>query len=181
MKIIETGIEGLLVVEPTVFGDERGWFQEAFSAPKLKEFGFQDPVVQANHSFSRAGVLRGLHFQRAPHEQSKVVRCLRGRLFDVAVDIRPGSITYGQWFGLELSEDNRKALIVPRGFAHGFYAVTDCELFYLCGHAAYDKDSEGGLRFDDPELSIDWPLSGQPLVNERDRQFPALSELKVCA
>lgn len=181
MKIIETGIEGLLVVEPTVFEDERGWFQEAFSAPKLKEYDFQDSVIQANHSFSRAGVLRGLHFQRTPHEQSKIVRCLRGRLFDVAVDIRFGSVTYGQWFGLELSGENRKALIVPRGFAHGFYAIDDCELFYLCGNAAYSKESEGGLRFDDPELSIDWPLSGQPLVNERDRQFPVLSELKVCA
>jgi dTDP-4-dehydrorhamnose 3,5-epimerase len=180
MKVTETGISGLLVIEAEVFGDERGWFQEEFSAAKLAEFGFDDVIAQANHSYSRQGVLRGLHFQKSPHDQSKIVRCLRGRLFDVAVDIRPGSLTFGRWFGLELSEDNRKSLLIPRGFAHGFYSITDCELLYFCGNAPYHKPSEAGIRYDDPDLAIDWPLAGEPTVNARDMEFPLLREFALC-
>ena len=179
MKVIETGIAGLIVIDPDVFGDDRGWFQEEFNAARYAEYGYEDPIVQINHSFSQKGVLRGLHFQLAPYDQSKIVRCLRGRLYDVAVDIRPDSPTRGKSFGVELTEENRKSLIVPRGFAHGFYSITDCELLYFCGSAVYNKESEGGLRYNDPDLEIDWPLDGEPTVNERDRTFPLFKEMSI--
>ncbi len=176
MKIIETGIPGLLVIEPQVFADERGHFFEAFSAAKLAASGIESGVVQINQSSSKKGVLRGLHFQAPPHDQTKLVRCGRGRLYDVAVDIRRGSPTFGAWFGVELTEDNKKMLYVPSGFAHGFYSLTDgCELVYLVGKSGYAKAAEGGVRFDDPAVGIDWPLEGEPLVNERDRTFPLLT------
>ncbi len=178
MKIIETGIPGLLVVEPKVFSDERGYFFEAHSAPKLKALGIEPGVLQINQSFSKAGVLRGLHFQAPPSDQTKLVRCVIGRLYDVAVDIRRGSPTFGKWFGIELSAENRLMLSVPSGFAHGFYSLTDCELMYLVGKSGYAKDAEGGVRFDDPAVNIKWPLVaklGAPLVNERDRTFPLLT------
>lgn len=176
MKTIETGIPGLLVIEPQVFADERGHFFEAFSAARFASFGIEPGVVQINQSSSKKGVLRGLHFQAPPHDQTKLVRCGRGRLYDVAVDIRRGSPTFGKWFGVELSDENKKMLYVPSGFAHGFYSLTDgCELVYLVGKSGYAKASEGGVRFDDPAVGIDWPLEGTPLVNERDRTFPLLT------
>jgi dTDP-4-dehydrorhamnose 3,5-epimerase len=168
----------LLVVEPRVFEDERGWFMEEHNAERFAEAGIEPGVTQINHSFSRQGVLRGLHFQAPPFDQTKLVRCVAGRLFDAVVDIRRGSPTYGQWFGLELSAENKKALFVPSGFAHGFCALTDCELLYLCGHAGYDKSSEGGLVYSDEQVGIDWPTDGTPLVNPRDLGFPTLSELE---
>ncbi|MFH2063383.1 MAG: dTDP-4-dehydrorhamnose 3,5-epimerase, partial [bacterium] len=154
MNTVETGISGLLIVEPKVFGDERGWFMEAHSRAKFDALGVESDVVQINHSFSSRGVLRGLHFQAPPREQTKLVRCLRGRFYDVTVDIRVGSPTFGRWFGLELSAENRKMLFVPSGFAHGFYALEDCELMYLCGRSGYSPESEGGLRFDAHDLNI---------------------------
>ncbi len=177
MKTTETGIPGLLVVEPEVFGDERGWFMEAHSAPKFAALGIEPGVAQINQSFSTAGVLRGLHFQVPPHDQTKLVRCVRGRLFDVAVDIRRGSPSYGKWFGLELSAENKKMLYVPSGFAHGFCALTDCEMIYLCGRSTYDKASEGGLVWNDPAVGIVWPLTAAPQVNQRDASFPKLADL----
>jgi dTDP-4-dehydrorhamnose 3,5-epimerase len=179
MKTTATGIPGLLIVEPQVFNDERGFFFEAYSAAKFVALGIEPGVTQINQSFSKPGVLRGLHFQSPPHDQTKLVRCISGRLFDVAVDIRRGSPTYGKWFGLELSAENKKMLYVPSGFAHGFSALTDCELLYLCGKSGYDKASEGGLRYNDPEVGIVWPFDGQPLVNQRDASFPTLAELKT--
>jgi len=179
MRTTETGIPGLLIVEPQVFGDERGWFMEAHNAAKFAALGLEPGVTQINQSFSTKGVLRGLHFQAPPHDQTKLVRCLRGRLFDVAVDIRAGSPAFGRWFGLELSAENKKMLFVPSGFAHGFLALTDCELLYLCGLSGYDKASEGGLVWNDPDVGIAWPLEGQPLVNPRDASFPGLKALKT--
>jgi dTDP-4-dehydrorhamnose 3,5-epimerase len=179
MRTIETGIPGLLIVEPTVFGDERGWFMETHSAPKFEALGIEPGAVQMNHSFSNKGVLRGLHFQSPPQDQTKLVRCVRGRLYDVAVDIRRGSPTFGHWFGLELSVENKKMLFVPSGFAHGFYSIEDCELLYICGKAAYAKAAEGGLRYSCPDCAIAWPFDGvQPTVNERDASFPTLAELQ---
>ncbi len=179
MKITETGIPGLLVVEPQTFGDERGWFFEAHSAAKFAQLGIEPGVTQINHSSSKKGVLRGLHFQATPHDQTKLVRCVRGALWDVAVDIRKGSPTFGKWFGLELSDENKKMLYVPSGFAHGFYSLTDgCELLYLVGKSGYAKTAEGGVRFDDPAVNIEWPFIaelGAPQVNERDRTFPLLT------
>jgi dTDP-4-dehydrorhamnose 3,5-epimerase len=123
--------------------------------------------------------LRGLHFQRGEQAQSKTVYCVRGRLFDVAVDIRPGSETYGKWFGAELTAENKRALLVPRGFAHGFYALDDCELLYFVGNAVYDKSAEGGLRWNCGQVGIEWPLVGEPQVNERDAGFPGLDGLEA--
>jgi dTDP-4-dehydrorhamnose 3,5-epimerase len=177
MKKIETGIPGLFVIEPQVFADDRGYFFEAFSAPKLEALGVEPGVLQINQSSSKKGVLRGLHFQAPPFGQTKLVRCSRGRLHDVAVDIRRGSPTFGKWFGIELSEENKKMLYVPVGFAHGFYSLTEgCELLYLVGKSGYAKTAEGGVRFDDPAVAIEWPLEGAPLVNERDRTWPLISE-----
>lgn len=175
MQVTQTGLEGLVVIEPDVYADERGHFFEGYSVAAYAKVGIDESFVQMNQSFSQAGVLRGLHFQAPPFAQSKLVRCLRGRLYDVAVDIRKSSATYGQFFGLELSQENKKILYVPAGFAHGFCAVTDCELMYLCGLSGYEKSAEGGLRYDDPTLSIVWPLQGQPRVNERDSSWPLLS------
>ena len=180
MKTTESGIPGLLVVEPQAFADERGWFMEAHNAAKFATLGIEPGVAQINHSFSKKGVLRGLHFQAPPSDQTKLVRCLSGRLFDVAVDIRADSPAFGQWFGLELSSENKKMLYVPSGFAHGFFALTDCELLYLCGRAGYDKAAEGGLVYDDPAVGIVWPFGrGKPLVNARDASFPGLKALKT--
>jgi len=179
MKVTETGIPGLKVVEPQAFADERGWFMEAHNAAKFAELGLEPGVTQINHSFSVRGVLRGLHFQAPPHDQTKLVRCVAGRLFDAVVDIRRGSPTFGRWFGLELSSENRKMLFVPSGFAHGFYAVTDCELLYLCGRSGYAKGAEGGLNYACSQAGIAWPFAGQPLVNPRDAAFPDLSRLET--
>lgn len=179
MKTVETGIPGLLVVEPSVFGDERGHFFEAHSAEKFVALGLEAGVAQINQSRSAKGVLRGLHFQAPPFDQTKLVRCIRGALWDVAVDIRRGSPTFGKWFGVELTDDNKKMLYVPSGFAHGFYSLTDgCELLYLCGKNGYAKNAEGGVRFDDPSVGIEWPLlpGVESIVNDRDRTWPLLTE-----
>jgi dTDP-4-dehydrorhamnose 3,5-epimerase len=180
MQRIETGIPGLYVIEPRVFEDERGHFYEAFNAAKLEALGIDPSVVQMNHSFSKRGVLRGLHFQLPPYEQTKLVRCVSGRLYDAVVDIRKGSPTYGKSFGIELSAGNRKMLFVPKGFAHGFCAITDCELLYAVGGGKYHKDSEGGLRWDCRHSAIAWPVEafegGIPNANERDLTFPSLKE-----
>ncbi len=181
MTTIETGIPGLVLLEPTVFTDERGSFFEAFNATAFAALGAPTDVVQINQNRSKKGVLRGLHFQAPPHGQSKLVRCIRGALYDVAVDIRRGSPTYGKWFGAELTEENRRTLAIPSGFAHGFCALTDgCEMLYVVGHAGYAKEAEGGLRFDDPALGIAWPVpAGEaPLVNVRDRAWPTLDALE---
>lgn len=172
MKRIETGIPGLAIIEPQVFGDARGFFFEAYSASKFERLGIEPGVTQINQSFSAAGIVRGLHFQAPPQDQSKLVRCISGSLFDVAVDIRRGSPTYGKWFGVELSAENKRMLFVPSGFAHGFCALTDCELLYLCGIFGYDKASEGGLRYNDPSIGIEWPYDGELSGNERDLSFP---------
>lgn len=180
MKIIATPLPGIRLIEPQVYTDERGYFFESFHAEKLAKLGLDDfvQIVQINNSFSKAGVLRGMHFQRAPHAQSKLVRAIRGQLFDVVVDIRKDSATFGQWYGVELNDANKYMLYVPVGFAHGFYALTDCEMQYLVGGANYDKASEAGLRFDDQTVKIDWPFVGEPIIHERDASFTFLDELR---
>ncbi len=184
MNVTETPLSGLKIVEPTVFEDERGWFMEAHNAAKFAALGIEPGIVQINHSHSKQGVLRGLHFQAPPADQTKLVRCVAGRLFDVAVDIRRGSPTYGQWYGVELSAQNRRMLYVPSGFAHGFYAITDCDLLYLCGRNGYSKAAEGGLKYDCPQLDIVWPyaveawLPSNPIVIARDAAFPGLDEFE---
>jgi dTDP-4-dehydrorhamnose 3,5-epimerase len=166
-------LSGIIVVEPRVFPDERGFFLESYKAGEFSAAGIVGPFVQDNHSSSSKGTLRGLHFQRPPHAQAKLLRVTRGAVWDVAVDIRPGSASYGSWFGIELSEANRKMLYIPEGFAHGFLALEDrSELQYKCT-AEYDKAAEGGLRWDDPRLNIAWPTR-DVLVSAKDSGLPFL-------
>lgn len=165
-----TTLNGLLLLTPRRFGDHRGFFAETYSARALAEHGITEQFVQDNHSLSaQAGTVRGLHFQAPPHAQAKLVRCGRGALFDVAVDIRKGSPTYGQWFGAELSFENGRQLFIPAGFAHGFVTrVPDTEIVYKCSDY-YAPETEGALRFDDPDIGIDWGLDGvAPILSEKD-------------
>ncbi|MGZ8400307.1 MAG: dTDP-4-dehydrorhamnose 3,5-epimerase [Methyloceanibacter sp.] len=176
MKIVETSIPGVVAIDPVVFGDGRGFFMELFSARRYAAAGITHALVQDNLSRSARGVLRGLHFQN-PHPQGKLVTTLRGAVLDVTVDVRLGSPTFGRHVKLELSEETRRQLWVPRGFAHGFVVISEmAEFFYKCDEF-YSLDDELVLRFDDPELGIDWGISA-PIVSERDRNGESLSELK---
>ena len=177
MKKIETGIEGLWIIETRVFSDSRGSFLESYSRAKLEALGIKEPLEQTNFARSHKGVLRGLHFQTPPHAQSKLVRCVRGYLYDVAVDIRKGSPTFGKWFGLELNDTDGKMLYVPPGFAHGYYALSECDFEYHVGGSGYEPKAEGGLRWDDPAVGITWPMDNTLKMNERDRTFPLLADL----
>lgn len=170
MLIQETPLDGLRLLSLRRFGDHRGFFAETHSARALAERGMTEKFVQDNHSLSaQVGTVRGLHFQAPPHAQAKLVRCGRGALFDVAVDIRKGSPTYGQWFGTELSFENGRQLYIPAGFAHGFVTrEPDTEIVYKCSDY-YAPETEGALRFDDPDIGIDWALDGvAPILSEKD-------------
>jgi dTDP-4-dehydrorhamnose 3,5-epimerase len=185
MKLVTTAIEGVVIVEPTVFGDERGWFMETFNEPRfhreLAALGLPAPrpFVQDNHSCSAAGVLRGLHYQIAPHPQGKLVRVVRGTVWDVAVDIRPDSPTFGRWIGTELSAANRRQMWIPEGLAHGFLALEDDTHFLYKTTDVYARDCERAIAWHDPRLSIAWPLErvgGVPRVAEKDARAPALDD-----
>jgi dTDP-4-dehydrorhamnose 3,5-epimerase len=182
MKFIPTELPGVVVIEPAVFGDDRGWFYESFNEPKfhagLRSLGLPTPrpFVQDNHSKSAAGVLRGLHYQLPPHPQGKLVRVVKGRVWDVAVDIRPGSTTFGRWVGVELSEANHRQLWIPEGFAHGFLSLEDGTEFLYKTTDVYAKDCERAIRWDDPQLGIVWPLEGRsPSLAAKDAAAPALA------
>ncbi|WP_426607594.1 dTDP-4-dehydrorhamnose 3,5-epimerase [Pantoea anthophila] len=177
MKIIDTKIADVKIIEPRVFGDERGFFLETFQSEKYKRaLNIEGEFVQDNHSRSARNVLRGLHFQRN-NPQGKLVRVVRGEVFDVAVDIRPESPTYKQWVGVYLSEENKTQFWVPPGLAHGFVVISDFADFeYKCTNY-YDPSSEGCLSWNDPELGIDWPVS-DPILSEKDKAGLLLSELK---
>lgn len=182
MNIIETKIKDLLILEPRVFSDERGWFMESFNqqafAQALSARGLTVPTfVQDNHSCSQKGVLRGLHFQRAPYAQGKLVRVVKGSAWDVAVDIRPQSPTYGQWVGVELTAANHRQFWIPEGFAHGFMALEDDTHFLYKTTNYYDKASEGAIVWNDPTLAIDWPLDVDPKVSEKDAVAQTFSQL----
>lgn len=184
MNIIETKINGLLILEPRVFGDERGWFMESFNQrsfeKELAERGLDVPnFVQDNHSYSQKGVLRGLHYQLDPYAQGKLVRVVQGRAWDVAVDIRKGSETYGQWVGVELSGDNHKQFWIPAGFAHGFVALEDNTQFLYKATNYYAKECERSILWNDADLKIEWPIEqvGEVLVSDKDQvahQFVAI-------
>lgn len=175
MKLVRTTLPGLLLVEPVAFADERGWFMESFNQPRwtaaLTELGepVPPPFVQDNHSCSRAGVLRGLHYQLPPHAQGKLVRVVAGAAFDVAVDIRAGSPSFGKWAGVELSAANRKQFWIPEGFAHGFLALEERTEFLYKTTDFWHAASERGIRWDDPEIGVKWPVDGEPVVSEKDR------------
>lgn len=173
MKINTTPIEGLLILEPDVFRDERGFFLETFHEQKYEELGIEPNFVQDNLSLSSKGILRGLHFQYR-HPQAKLVQVLLGEVFDVAVDIRRGSTTFGKYFGIMLSQDNLYQLFIPEGFAHGYCVVSETALFaYKCSDF-YSPSDEGGLLWSDPDIGIEWPIS-DPLLSQKDSRLPCLS------
>tara|TARA_Y100000782_G_C10083723_1_gene223140 strand:+ start:255 stop:791 length:537 start_codon:yes stop_codon:yes gene_type:complete len=175
MNIIETELPGVLIIEPKVFGDKRGFFKETFQADRYTDAGIDATFVQDNFSRSTKGVLRGLHFQ-VSRPQGKLVSCSRGEVFDVAVDIDPTSATYGNYVGVMLSEDNHRQLWVPPGYAHGFCVLSETADFQYKCTDYYHPEDEAGIMWDDPTVSIDWPISN-PKLSEKDLSFPSLSEL----
>lgn len=178
MNVIETPIKGLLIIEPSVFNDDRGYFFESFNANTFKTATGQDVnFVQDNQARSTINVLRGLHYQNAPHAQTKLIRALEGAIWDVVVDLRKDSDTYGRWYGVELSAENKRQFLVPKGFAHGYSVLTPtAEVFYKCDDF-YSKEDEGGLYYADPALNIDWKINlADAIVSEKDKVQPALKE-----
>jgi dTDP-4-dehydrorhamnose 3,5-epimerase len=177
MQITETFIQDLKVVEPKVFGDHRGWFMETYNAEAFQKAGMDIRFVQDNQSFSATkGTLRGLHYQLNPKAQTKLVRCTKGAIYDVAVDIRKGSPTFGKWFGIELSAENKKQLLIPQGFAHGFMTITDdVEVQYKVDNL-YAPDCDRGIIWNDPAIGIEWPLDITPVLSEKDEKAPLLKE-----
>lgn len=169
-------IEGLILVEPVVFHDERGFFLESFKESEFMAAGITERFVQDNHSLSARNVIRGLHYQKEPGAQGKLVRVIKGRAWDVAVDLRPGSLSFGKWLGMELSEENRLMLYIPPGFAHGFAAMSEeVHLLYKCTRE-YDPILDAGIRWDDPELAVRWPV-GNPILSSKDRNLPLLRDI----
>lgn len=179
MNIIRTELDGVLLLEPKVFGDARGFFTESWNEQRFNAaVGQELRFVQDNHSRSSRGVLRGLHFQRAPHAQGKLVRCVAGSVFDVAVDLRAGSATYGRWVGFELSADNHRQLWIPPGFAHGFLVLSDTADFLYKTTDYYAPQAEGALRWDDPAVGIRWPDVGKaPQLAAKDAAAPELAAI----
>ena len=175
MNVIDTGLEGVKIIEPRIFGDARGYFFESWNGQKYKDAGIDCNWVQDNESKSRFGVLRGLHFQAAPYTQAKLVRVIQGAVLDVAVDIRKGSPTFGKHIAVELSDENKRQLFVPRGFAHGFVVLSDEVIFaYKCDNA-YMPSHERGIAFDDPALGIDWQVKVDSFIlSEKDTKNPLL-------
>ena len=181
MRILKTDIEGVYIIEPHLFEDERGYFFEAFSERKFAELtGIETRFVQDNESRSAKGVVRGLHFQLPPHAQSKLVRVVRGKILDIAVDIRRGSPTFGHYVAVELSEHNHRQLFIPRGFAHGFSTLEgDAIVEYKCDNY-YAPESEGAIRWDDPTLAIDWKVAdNEAIVSAKDKENPLFEECEA--
>ncbi len=178
MKITPTAIPDVLLIEPRVFGDARGFFYESFNQKSFAEAtGVDLPFVQDNHSKSVKGVLRGLHYQVEPHAQGKLVRVTQGEVFDVAVDLRKDAKTFGQWVGVTLSAENKQQLWIPPGFAHGFLVLSDTAEFLYKTTDYYAPQAERSLRWDDPTLAITWPLEGEPILADKDRQGHLFSDL----
>jgi dTDP-4-dehydrorhamnose 3,5-epimerase len=173
VKIEKTSIKDLLIIEPIVFGDDRGCFFESYSKTKFADLGIDIEFVQDNQSFSKKGTLRGLHYQNPPFAQTKLIRVLEGEIIDVVVDLRKDSSTYGKSFNVLLSAENKKQLLVPQGFAHGFSVISEtASIMYKCDQF-YNKDAEGGIKYDDPSLNIDWGISlDEAIVSEKDQILP---------
>ena len=179
MNIIKTELQDLYILEPKVFGDSRGWFVESWSAKAMEEAGLGYSFVQDNHSFSaNKGVLRGLHFQRGDSAQAKLVRCTRGAILDVTVDMRKNSPSYKKWVAVELSAENFRQLLVPRGFLHGFLTLTDNVEFLYKVDNYYDKEADRGIRWNDPELGVDWGIT-DPILSDKDKIAPYLHESDI--
>lgn len=177
MNVIETKLPGVLIIEPRVFGDHRGFFKETFQIERYTEVGITLPFVQDNHSRSQKGVLRGLHLQKT-RPQGKLVSCSRGIVYDVAVDVDPLSDTFGQYVGVELTEDNHRQFWIPPGYAHGFCVLSDeADFQYKCTDLYFPKD-EGGLIWNDPEVAIEWPIN-DPALSVKDQALPTLAQIRV--
>ncbi len=176
MNIVPTDITDLYVVEPQVFKDKRGYFFEAHNQKKLKDAGLELTFVQDNESKSQKGVLRGLHFQKPPYAQGKLVRVIKGKVLDVAVDIRKGSPTYGKYHAVEISEENKRMFWIPPGFAHGFATLEDETIFFYKCTNYYHRESEGSILWNDPDLDIDWQIEN-PVLSEKDQNSPRFSQL----
>ena len=177
MKVIETEIEGVFILEPRVFGDDRGYFFESFSLKHFEEKVSKTVVVQDNESKSKYGVLRGLHYQLPPYTQAKLVRVVKGRVLDVAVDIRKGSPTFGKYVAVELSEENKLQFFLPKGFAHGFAVLSEEAIFQYKCDEYYAPDYEGAICYDDPDLGIDWRLPLEDIIlSEKDKKHPRLRD-----
>jgi len=178
MQFVKTAIEGLIIIEPRVFKDDRGYFFESYSKAEFERNGLHYDFVQDNQSFSAYGTIRGLHFQKGASAQAKLVRCIAGRVLDVAVDLRPGSPTYGKHASVELDTESHRMFMVPRGFAHGFSVLSETAIFaYKCDNL-YDRASEGGLLWNDPALGIDWKIpEAKALLSEKDKVNPTLKEI----
>jgi len=174
----KTSIDGVFIIEPTVFGDDRGYFMETYSESEFKAAGLDYTFVQDNQSKSKRGVLRGLHFQKT-HPQAKLVRVLDGEVLDVAVDLRKNSKTYGKWVGVKLSADNKKQFMIPRGFAHGFLVLSETAVFtYKCDDF-YHPEDEGGIMWNDPDIGIDWGDITDVALSEKDKRHPLLRDSKI--
>ena len=180
MKVIKTDFSGLMVVEPKIFGDARGYFFESYSEKVMTDAGIQTVFRQDNQSFSKYGVIRGLHFQLNPHSQTKLIRVVEGAIYDVALDLRKGSPTFGKWFGIELSAENKRQLYIPQGFAHGFSVLSEqTTILYKCDNF-YNPQSEGGVLYNDPALGIDWKVdAANAVVSDKDRNLPIFSRVET--
>lgn len=176
MELIKTDIKDLYVIETKIFEDNRGWFTESYSSKKFKNKGIDINFVQDNHSLSKEkGILRGLHFQLSPKAQTKLVRCTRGKIYDVAVDLREGSPTYKKWFGLELSAENKRQFLIPKGFAHGFLTLSNnAEVQYKVDEY-YAPEYDRSIIYDDPEINVDWGIEG-PILSDKDKNAPLLKD-----
>lgn len=178
MKLIETGIKDLYIIEPEVFGDNRGYFMESYNRNTFLKLGLDYDFVQDNQSKSKKGVLRGLHFQKK-YPQAKLVRVIEGEVFDVAVDLRKNSPTFGKWFGVLLSDENKRMFMIPRGFAHGFVVLSESATFtYKCDEF-YHPEDEGGINWNDKEIDIKWPIDFEPILSEKDKRHPCLKEVEL--
>lgn len=179
ITVSKTEIEDVLIVEPKAFGDNRGWFMESYSKRDFEAAGIMANFVQDNRSFSsKKGIIRGLHFQRNPMCQAKLLTCLKGEILDVAVDLRKDSPTYKKWVSVKLSAENKKQIFIPKGFAHGFLTLTDdVEIMYKCDEF-YSPECDGGIRFDDPEIGVDWGIK-DPILSEKDKNAPFLKDIEL--
>lgn len=179
ITVSETELDGVLIVEPKVFDDNRGWFMETYSRRDFEDAGITAEFVQDNRSFSsKKGIIRGLHFQRNPMCQAKLLTCLKGEILDVAVDLRKDSPTYKKWISVKLTAENKKQIFIPKGFAHGFLTLTDdVEIMYKCDEL-YSPECDGGIRFDDPEIGVEWGVEN-PILSEKDKNAPYLKDIKL--
>lgn len=179
-EFIKTDIPEVIIVKPRTFFDERGFFLEFYKKSDFQSVGIDTDFVQDNHSKSVKGVLRGLHYQLSPMAQGKLVRCIKGKIFDVAVDIRKGSPTFGKWVGYELSEENKMMLWIPKGFAHGFLTISEqAEIIYKVSGSEYSSEYERSIRWNDPKININWPMTQEPILSEKDKNAPLLEDAEI--